>query len=210
VSNGNGVEGGVCCFGSTCEPSDPATCQQAGGDYNRSSPTGVCFITQIIQDYLKEEHAHDGVVWLLAGGTYSLLYEARDRILEKWAVGRRALELYREHGAEVLQLARKDRELRRHILFTFLKLAMFSRVLLRHLWTGKTPPDTKARYTLAMHKELIALMYRLDASGVGPEGIKALRSILDDVETLVDRPIPDLLRAIGVSGVPKEDKDDRG
>jgi hypothetical protein len=144
-------DGGVCCFGTTCEPSDRATCQQAGGDFNRPSPVGgVCFITQTILDYLNEEHGNDLVVQLMAGGTYSLLFEARDQILNKWELGQKALELYRKHGAEVLKLTRSDREVRRHVLLVFFKLAMFSRALLRYLATNTARADAKGSYTSRM------------------------------------------------------------
>jgi hypothetical protein len=139
----------------------------------------------------------------MVGGTYSLLYDARDQILKKWTIGRKALELYRKHGQEVLELTRKDRELRRHLLFTFLRLAMFSRALLRYMRTDDEDATSKGRYTLGLHKELVALSYRFDASGASPDAVDAVKSLLNQVEELIDLDLPAFFSKIDVNIRPR-------
>jgi hypothetical protein len=191
-------DGGVCCAGSTCEPSDPESCAQIGGDYKSSAPSGACFVTRIILDYLDEEHAHDSVVRQMAGGTYSLLYDARDQVLMKCTIGQKCLEHYRKYGPELLELTRKDWELRRHVLFTFFKLASFSRVLLRYLWISNAEFKSTVRYTSSLHKELFALICRLDASGMSSDGIRDLRRVLDDVQVFIDHTVPEIASMMGL------------
>jgi hypothetical protein len=191
--------GGVCCVGSTCQPSTAGECQQIGGDYKPGGASGgVCFVTQVIIDYLDEEHGHDGVVRLMAGGTYSLLYEARDEILRKSDIGRRALELYRKHGAEVLTLTREDREIRRHVLYTFFKLAAFSHVMLRFVWS-RNIATASCHYTAALNKELYALIFRLEAAGLSAESISDIRSLMDEAQIFVGRPVSEIVTMIAVS-----------
>lgn len=200
-------DGGVCCIGSNCEPSSEAECKQINGDFKPGppKPVGICFMTQVILDYLDEEHKNDGIVRLIAGGTYSSLFDARDHILKKCVIGRKALDIYRKHGMEVLLLSRKDWELRRQMLYTFLKLAMFSRALIRYVMYGQTEPESKGSYTMAMHKELIALTYRLEASGASVAVGEDFRSLLADVQDKVDLPIPEFFIQIGI-GIDKVKK----
>jgi len=193
-------DGGVCCIGNDCQPTDPATCQQVNGVYHPKPPpgSGGCFITQVIREYLKDEHAHDLIVTLMVGGTYSQLIDAKEQILDKWKLGQTAVKLYREHGAEVLKLTQSDWELRRQLLLTFLKIAMFSRALLRYLRNETEDLHASGSYTLAMHKELYSAMYRLEACNASPGLIGAFQSILNGVEEFVDASIPEFIQKTGI------------
>jgi hypothetical protein len=197
-------DGGQCCAGHACEPSTPGDCEAIGGDYKPGGPTGVCFITQVIMDYLDEEHTNDAVVRLMAGGTYSLLYEAGDEILQKSDIRGRSLELYRKHGAELLKLTRENREIRRHVLYTFFKLAAFSRIMLRFVWGGNIS-SASCRFTSTLHKDLYALLFRLEAAGLSDESVSDSRLIMDEAQVFVGRPISAIVQMIGLSCTSESD-----
>lgn len=192
---------GLCCVGSTCEPSDLGSCNQIGGNWTpppEPEDDGWCFATRVIRDYLGDDLHDDAIAVLLSGGTYALLKDARDVILRRWRFGLTALRLYRKHGAEVVRLTRRDRELRRQVLVAFLRLAAFSRVLLRYGAQAGAGSYAKVRYTLSLHKELLSVTYRLDASGASKGLTSSLRSLLETAEEFVDLPLPAFFRKAGI------------
>jgi hypothetical protein len=83
---------GMCCVGTSGEPTDQGTCLEIGGDYyddpgQSCLSGGLCAFLSALNEYLHEQYGEDPIVLLAAGGTYTSLYDLRDEVLAKSDVG---------------------------------------------------------------------------------------------------------------------------
>src|SRR6266852_4406428 len=102
---------GICCVGSSCEPSDQLDCDMLHGEYRDDHPSRGCAFLTALSDYLHNTCAADPIILLAAGGTYSAIYDLRDVILSKSPLGKRILDYYQQYASKGIEILMKEPKL---------------------------------------------------------------------------------------------------
>lgn len=190
---------GLCCAGSSCEPSDEGSCNAVGGNWTPPPDDGdSCSCEEIIRSYINGELGGEPLVALLAGGTYSLMRAARDEIVRKSKLSHVLLPFLDQKHPDLVRLMQANPDLRRQLLLTLLRFAALTRIMLRYIQDRDSNPRGEGRYTRPLHNELLSLSSSLEAAGVSSYVINTLKSFLKEAEPLIDLPLPRLLETIGV------------
>ncbi len=152
---------GVCCCGTSGEPSDRRTCEEIGCDYYEDPTTScTCALTVLLTEYLTTQSREDPVILLAAGGTYTSLYDLRDQILAKSRLGQQLLDYYHRFAEQAVTIARSDPDFIREALRVFLVGASFGRAVLREYDRRDRDAIGDRRFTGEAYESGIALLAR--------------------------------------------------
>jgi hypothetical protein len=157
---------GVCCCGSSGEPSDRQSCSDIGCDYYEDPNTScigaaACGVLTALAEFLATEYENDPIVLLAAGGTYTTLLDLGDVVLKRSSLGQEVLDRYFQFAAPAVAMIRADEDLFREALRVFLMYASFGRAILRAHY-GKTPDEIgDRRYTRELHEKGVAVLERV-------------------------------------------------
>lgn len=162
---------GMCCCGSSGEPSDPGSCSEIGCDYfddSSSSCIEGCAFLSLLADYLATESNNDSVIQLAAGGTFTALYDLRDELLVRSSLGRQLLDYYREYAQRGLDIVSSEPDLLRETLRVFLVGASFGRAVLREHDGRSIEAIGERRFTGDAYESGVALLARF--RDMAPDG----------------------------------------
>jgi len=154
---------GCCCYNEQ-NPDGTRNCSNVAGP--ESCPAGLymegpcpgiaqCFFMGQLSSYVAEQTSADLILALAAQPMFTVLFDFRDLILKKSAIGREFLALYRAHGEPALEALRHHPALLRRVLTALTRAAIYAQDALRaHAYSSKDVAAGAMKITPKMAAEL--------------------------------------------------------